>query len=49
MDIGANALHDFVASLLWDAWKLGKDHGDPRLMSLELGVTPGLKEDLVNS
>jgi hypothetical protein len=27
--------------------RLGKDHGEPSLMSLELGVMPCLEEDLV--
>jgi hypothetical protein len=47
MDSGVNTLHDFVALFLWDAWRLGKDHGEPSLMSLELGVMPCLEEDLI--
>jgi hypothetical protein len=42
----ANALDDIASLFLCDAWKLGKDHGEPSLMSLELGVIPCLEEDL---
>jgi hypothetical protein len=41
---GANALHDFGALFLWDV-RLGKDHGETRLISLELGVMPCLVEE----
>jgi hypothetical protein len=44
MESGANALHDFGALFLWDV-RLGKDHGETSLMSLELGVMPCLEED----
>jgi hypothetical protein len=40
-------LHDFEALFLWDAWWLGKDHEEPRLMSLELWEKSCLEEDLV--
>jgi hypothetical protein len=41
----ANALHYFVALFLLDAWRLWKDHQEPNVMSLELGVMPYLEED----
>jgi hypothetical protein len=46
MENGSNALHDFGALFFWDV-RLGKDHGDTSLMSLELGVLPCLEEDSV--
>jgi hypothetical protein len=46
MESGANALHGFGALLFWDV-RLGKDHGEMSLMSLDLGVLPCLEEDLV--
>jgi hypothetical protein len=46
MESGANALHDYGALFLWDV-RLGKDHGETSLMSLELGVMHCLEEDLV--
>jgi hypothetical protein len=46
MESGANTLHDFGALFFWDV-RLGKDHGEISLMSLELGVMPCLEEDLV--
>lgn len=45
MESGATALHDFRALFLWDAWRLGQDHGESSLMSLELDVMPCLEED----
>jgi len=42
----ANALGDIATLFLCDVWRLGKDHGKPSLMSLELGVIPCLEEDL---
>ena len=41
-----NALDDIVALFLCHAWRLGKDNGEPCLMSLELGVIPCLEENL---
>jgi hypothetical protein len=37
MENGDTTLHDFGALFLWDV-RLGKDHRDTYLMSLELGV-----------
>jgi hypothetical protein len=40
----ANVL-DYIATLfLCDVWRLGKDHKEPSLMSLELGVIPCLED-----
>jgi hypothetical protein len=44
----ANALDDFVA-FLCDAWRLGQDHGELSLISLELGVMPWKKTWLLYS
>ena len=40
----ANALDKILALFLCDAWRLGQDHGEPTLMSLELGDKPHLEE-----
>jgi hypothetical protein len=45
MESGANALHGFGA-LFWDV-RLGQDHREISLMSLEIGVRPWVEEDLV--
>jgi hypothetical protein len=42
----ANALDDIATLFLCDAWMLGKDHGEPSLISFELGLMPCLEEDL---
>jgi hypothetical protein len=42
----ANVLDDIATLCLCDAWRLGKDHGEPSWMNLELGVIPCLEEDL---
>ena len=42
----ANVLDYIAALFLCDVWRLGKDHKEPSLMSLELGVIPCLEEDL---
>ena len=47
MESGANTLHNLAALLLWGAWRLGQDHGEPSLMHLQLGVTPCLEEDSI--
>jgi hypothetical protein len=47
MESGVDTLHDFVALLMWDAWRLGQHHEEPNLTSLEFGVMPCLEEDLV--
>jgi len=41
-----NTSDDCVSLFLCDAWRLGQDHGEPSLISLELGVIPSLEEDL---
>jgi hypothetical protein len=46
MEGGVDALHYFGPWFLWDV-RLGQDHGETSLMSLELGVVPCLEEDLV--
>jgi hypothetical protein len=46
MKSGANALHDCGTFFLWDV-RLGKDHREMSLASLEFGVMPCLKEDSV--
>jgi hypothetical protein len=46
MESRANPLHDFEALFMWDV-KLGQDHGETNLMSLQLGVMPCLQEDLI--
>jgi hypothetical protein len=42
----SNTLDDIVASFLCDSWRLGKDNGEPSLMSLDLGVIPFLEQEL---
>jgi hypothetical protein len=46
MESGANALHGFGALFLLDV-RLGQDHGDTTLNSLEPGMMPFLEEDIV--
>jgi hypothetical protein len=43
----ANALDDISSLFMCDAWRLGKYHGEPSLMSLELGVIPFLERDIL--
>jgi hypothetical protein len=40
-------LHGVAALFSWDAWRLGKNHGQSILMSLNLGVMPCLEEDSI--
>ena len=42
-----NALDDISSLFMCDAWRLGKYHGDPRLIILELGVIPFLERDIL--
>jgi hypothetical protein len=46
VESGVNTLHGFGALFFWDV-RVGKNHGEMSLMSLELGVMPCLEEDLV--
>jgi hypothetical protein len=42
-----NALYDISSLFMCDAWRLGKYHGEPSLMSLDLGVIPFLERDIL--
>jgi hypothetical protein len=47
MNTRANTLGDFATLFLHDAWMIEKDHGNPSLISLKIGVIPCLEYELV--
>jgi hypothetical protein len=46
MESGANSFHCFGALFFWDV-RLGQDHGEMNLTSLELGVISCFKKDMI--